>query len=191
MISHLTGSILSVRDTFLVLDVHGVGYKVFCTQQTLQDARSTGSLSLHTHLAVREDAMDLFGFTNPEELELFTLLIGISGIGPRSALGIIGLENVERLVHAIAHGDVGYLTKVSGVGKKSAEKIVLELRDKVAVMQLEDVAAPGHNDADVLEALQALGYRADEARKALREIPEGMIDQGERVKEALRILSGH
>lgn len=189
MISHLSGSVLFVRDTFLVLDVHGVGYRVHCMPRTLDTARTTRELALHTHLAVREDAMELFGFEAPEELELFGQLISISGIGPRSALGILALESIEKLVSAIAHGDVGYLTKVSGVGKKSAEKIVLELRDKVSLMQLNDVANTQHEDADVLEALQALGYRADDARKAVRELPSEVTDQGERVKQALRILS--
>jgi len=189
MISHLTGSVLFVQETFLILDVHGVGYRVHCIPRTLNTARTTRKLALHTHLAVREDAMELFGFEAPEELELFSRLISISGIGPRSALGILALESIEKLVSAIAHGDVGYLTKVSGVGKKSAEKIVLELRDKVSLMQLDDVVNTRHEDEDVLEALQALGYRAEDARNAVRKLPEDLTGQSERIKEALRMLS--
>jgi len=189
MISHLSGATLFVRDTHLVLDVRGVGYKVYCAPRLLEVARSTAELSLHIHTVVREDALELFGFPIYEELELFQLLIGISGIGPRSALGIIGLESIEKLVSAIARGDVGYLTKVSGVGKKSAEKIVLELRDKVALLDLETTENARHDDSDVLEALQALGYRADDAREALRAVPEAVTEQGARIKEALRMLS--
>ncbi len=189
MISHLSGTTLFVRESHLVLDVRGVGYKVHCTARLLEHARTTGTLSLHVHTVVREDALELFGFVAAEELELFHMLIGISGIGPRSALGIIGLESVERLVSAIGHGDVGYLTKVSGVGKKSAEKIVLELRDKVASLHLEGVAPVQNEDSDVLEALQALGYRIDDAREALRQVSTETTTQGARIKEALRMLS--
>ncbi len=188
MIAHLSGSILAVRETHLVLDVHGVGYKVHCTARLLDLARTERSFAVHIHTVVREDALELFGFFAPEELELFQMLIGISGIGPRSALGIIGLESVERLVSAIGHGDVGYLTKVSGVGKKSAEKIVLELRDKVSAFHLE-AGTPRSEDSDVLEALIALGYRAEDAREALRQVPQELREQGARIKEALRMLS--
>lgn len=189
MISHLTGTALFVRDTHVVLGVQGVGYKVHVTPRLLDHARTTREISLHIHTVVREDALELFGFPTYEELELFQLLIGISGIGPRSALGIIGLESIEKLVSAIAHGDVGYLTKVSGVGKKSAEKIVLELRDKVTTLDLTEGDTARHEDSDVLEALQALGYRADDAREALRGIPGDITAQGARIKEALRLLS--
>ncbi len=189
MIAHLEGTVLSKHKGVLVLSVGGVGYRVFCTEQTLNELREHEEASLHTHLAVREDAMDLFGFRSAEELELFQLLIGISGIGPRSALGIIGLERVEKLVSAIAKGDVGYLTKVSGVGKKSAEKIVLELRDKVGRLSFEEHVGTHRDEEDVLEALKALGYRADEAREALHRIPDDIADPGARVKEALRLLT--
>jgi Holliday junction DNA helicase RuvA len=190
MIAHLDGTILSRHGTFLVLDVHGVGYKLHCTPRILDAAIGGTEASFFTYLAVREDALELFGFPTHEELELFQLLIGISGIGPRSALGIIGLDELEKLVGAIGHGDVGYLTKVSGVGKKSAEKIVLELKEKVGMLNISDTGAIHTADEDVLEALKTLGYRTDEAREALRQIPEDVAEQGARVKEALRILSG-
>jgi len=189
MISHLSGTILSKKGTYLVLDVHGVGYRVFCTKRVLENTTPGNELDLHTHLAVREDAMDLFGFPTEEELELFSLLIGVSGIGPRSALGIIGLESISKLVSAIAHGDVTYLTKVSGVGKKSAEKIVIELREKMEVFDISEDDVTHQKNEDVLEALKTLGYRADEAREALRQIPEDVTEQGALIREALRLLS--
>ncbi len=189
MIARLSGTVYATRPSYLTLDVHGVGYKVYATERLLSSLTAGDSCSLATHLAVREDALDLFGFPSDDELELFRLLIGISGIGPRSALAILGLETPEKLVRAIAQGDVGYLTKVSGVGKKSAEKIVLELRDKVQTMQIADAHPLQLVDADVLEALLSLGYRADEAREALRTLPPTLTDQGARVKEALRTLS--
>ncbi len=189
MISHLTGKVLIIKPIFLTLDVQGVGYKVFCTTQTLDKTSVDDELSLHTHLAVREDALDIFGFSTYTELELFVMLISISGIGPRSALGIMGLESVDKLVSAIAHGDINYLTKVSGVGKKSAEKIVLELKEKVTIFDISSLNEVRQEEADVLEALKTLGYRTDEARNALREIPKEIKEQGAIIKEALKLLS--
>lgn len=189
MLAHLSGTVHSVRPGFLILSVRGVGYRVHATEQTLAACVPHTDVSLYIHTAVREDALDLYGFSTYEELELFQLLLSVSGIGPRSALAIIGLESVEQLVRAIAHGDIGYLTKVSGIGKKTAEKIALELRDKVSALHIETVGTQTHGTEDVLEALIALGYRADEAREAVRHIPDDVEDQGARIKEALRLLS--
>lgn len=189
MIAHLSGTVLHIKNIYIVLDVHGIGYKVFCPQRVLHEVKQNDEISLYTHLAVREDAMDLFGFPTQDELDLFTLLIGVNGIGPRSALGIIGLESIEKLLSAIAHADIEYLTKVSGVGKKSAEKIVLELKDKVGTFDVANMESFRREDEDVLEALKTLGYRADEAREALRLVPEDITQQGDIIKEALRLLS--
>ncbi len=189
MIAHLSGTVIRTRPGAIVLAVNGVGYLVHCTARLLETVAPGSNLDLHTHLAVREDAMELFGFVEHEELEFFRLLIGISGIGPRSALGIIGLESAQKLSSAIASGDIGYLTKVSGVGKKSAEKIVLELRDKVGGLAGEGGVAVRKEDEDVLEALMALGYRHEEARDALRQISQESSDPGMRIKEALRLLA--
>ncbi len=178
-----------VTEGFLVLDVHGVGYQIQCAPRLLETLQSGEEVALHTHLAVREDAQELFGFQTYEELELFRLLIGISGIGPRSALGIIALEKIETLTNAIAQGDIGYLTKVSGVGKKSAEKIVLELKDKVSVLSLEGITGARREEEDVLEALKSLGYRADDAREALHQVPDDVTEPSARIKEALRLLT--
>ena len=189
MIGYLHGRVTHLLPEYCLLDVHGVGYKVFTMPRVLESTRAGEELSLHVHLVVREDAMELFGFPLYEELELFQMLIGVSGIGPRSALGILGLETADKLVSAIAHGDVGYLTKVSGVGKKSAEKIVLELREKVSMLDIKDLGGSRRGEEDALEALRALGYRADEAREALRLVPEEAIEPSARIREALRILA--
>jgi len=189
MIAHLFGIVRTIRPSFLVLDVQGVGYKVACTTNTLEQLKVDDEVGLHTHLAVREDAMELFGFATHQELELFTMLLGVSGVGPRSALGIVGLDSITKLANAIAHSDIGYLTKVSGVGKKSAEKLVLELKEKVLLLDLQDVGTVRQDEEDILEALKALGYRADEAREALRQVADGVTEQSARIREALRILS--
>lgn len=189
MISHLTGAVLRKKSNSLVLDVHGVGYRVFCTEHLLKTVTLGDEIGVHTHLVVREDVLDLYGFSTTEELDLFLLLIGVNGIGPRSALGIMSLEAFEKLLSAIAQGDVGYLTKVSGIGKKSAEKIILELKDKVSSFDIETIHAVRKGDEDVLEALKTLGYRSDEARDALRRVPSDITNQSDIIKEALKLLS--
>ncbi len=189
MIAHLTGTVFAKRDHSIILSVGGVGYKVYCTQTVLDTTDLGEELGLFTHHVIREDALDLYGFFTEDEYDVFILLIGVNGIGPRSALGILNLESIEKLLGAIAHGDVGYLTKVSGVGKKSAEKIVLELKDKVKNFDTATFTSSRREEEDVLEALRTLGYRSDEAREALRKIPSDITEQGELIKEALKLLS--
>jgi len=187
MIAFLSGTIRYTAPQFIVLDVAGVGYKVHCNQSTLSNTAPNTPLSLFTHLVVREDAMELFGFREQNELQLFELLIGISGVGPRSALGILGLDNVPALANAIANSNIGYLTSVSGVGKKSAEKIVLELREKVSHLTTADGSAYTEEE-DVVEALIALGYAKQAVRDVLKTLPPEMTEQGERIKAALQRL---
>ncbi|HEC30579.1 MAG TPA: Holliday junction branch migration protein RuvA, partial [Candidatus Yonathbacteria bacterium] len=136
MVSHVQGKILLKSDKFAVIDVSGVGYKVYISIETMRSIGTKGTeVSLWTHLSVRENALDLYGFCDYAEIELFEMLIGISGVGPKSALGIMGVAPLDTLKTAIASGDMSYLTKVSGIGKKNAEKIVLELRDKLGVLK--------------------------------------------------------
>ncbi|MDZ4284431.1 MAG: Holliday junction branch migration protein RuvA, partial [Patescibacteria group bacterium] len=145
-----------------------------------------GEVSLWTHLVVRDDALELFGFRERDELSLFERLISVSGIGPKSALAILDLAPVETLRSAIARGDTSYLTKVSGIGKKTAQKIVLELRDSLASAREADSA--GEDYGDVIDALTTLGYSAREAREALKKMPPSTADTSERIKAALKTL---
>jgi len=185
MISRLRGTLIAHGGRHVILDVAGVGYKIAVMPETLRALGKTeGEATLLTHLVVREDALDLYGFFLQDELDLFELLIGISGIGPKSALQVMSLAGVEALKKAISSEDTSYLTKVSGIGKKTAEKIVLELKDKLG-------AGGGHHgelreESDAVLALQSLGYSQAEAREALKSVKaEGT---GNRVKEALRML---
>lgn len=189
MIGRLEGEIALVRPGYVIVMVGGIGYRVAAPSQWLarHGAGSTAALWIHTH--VREDAFDLYGFDSEEELHLFELLLTVSGIGPRSALAIIDLASIETLRSAIATGRAEYLTKVSGVGKKTAEKIVLELRDKIGAAAIESTVLKG--DEDALEAMKSLGYSAAEARTALREVPSTVESTNDRLREALKILGGH
>jgi len=190
MIGSLKGKITLKKDKFVIVEVCGVGYKVNVSPDTLLRFPAEGNpppdVFLFTHLHVREDAQDLYGFLDYADLEFFEMLIGISGIGPRGALAILGIAPINTLKKAISSGDISYLTKISGIGKKTAEKIVLELRDKVGKELAGDSL---QEELDSLEALKSLGYSQHEAREALRDVPAG-TSVNAKVKEALRILSG-
>jgi len=187
MIGYLEGEVRAIRATYCIVLAGGVGYKVFATKETLARMTADAIASLWTHLAVREDILDLYGFAREEELRFFTLLLTVSGIGPRSALGILDIAAVETLRSAISGGNAGYLTSVSGIGKKTAEKIILELRDKVG-LGVDGGGEALSGDVDTLDALRALGYSAQEARDALRKVPADVINGNERLREALRLL---
>lgn len=186
MIGHIKGTVLTVRQNHLILDVGGIGYKVHTLKETLARAKE-GTWAFWTHLAVREDALDLYGFVDEQELRFFELLLTVSGIGPRSALGVLDIASVETLRGAIAAGNAGYLTNVSGIGKKTAEKIVLELRDKMSASDAAS-AGPLKGDEEALEAMRSLGYSAAEARDALRKVPPEIESGSARLREALKLL---
>lgn len=187
MITHLSGTILDKEDRSIVIDVHGVGYKVFLTGSAIEGLREGSEISLWTHLAVREDAQTLYGFTTKDELHFFELLISsVSGIGPKTALGILNVSSVQNIRKAVSTGDTSHLTKVSGIGKKMADKIVLELKGKFGGE--EDSGISLRDEVDALEALKALGYGHKEAREALKDVDASVTDTGERVKKALKAL---
>lgn len=186
MITQLRGSVVSKDPEYLILDVHGVGYKVFVTPETLAHTPENKEVVLWTHLSVRETAHDLYGFLNHVDLTFFELLIGISGVGPKSALSILSLADVATLTSAISEGDTSYLTKVSGIGAKSAKKIVLELSDKVGKTAENPTLK---EDADTLDALAAMGYSVAEAREALKQVPNEVTGASERLKHALKLLA--
>ena len=189
MIGQIIGSLAHKGDRFVIINAGGVGYKIFVTADTLRElAQSDFEVSLWTHLAVKEDALDLYGFLEQPELDFFEMLITVSGIGPRSALAILSLAGPETLRKAIVSNNTDYLTKVSGIGRKSAEKIVLELKDKLGKMGEFLPSAEMDQEADVLNALQALGYSLREAREAAKKIPADTTDTSEKIKLALKNL---
>lgn len=193
MIGHLKGTIIYQDLKSVILDVSGVGYKVF-TNTAFLDSNPSTSLragkdkiqEFWTYLAVRETALDLYGFATKDELHFFELLISVSGIGPKSAMGILSIASVQNLRHAIVSGDTSHLTKVSGIGKKNAEKIVIELKDKLDGLSL-DMTESMHGDVDAIEALKALGYGEREAREALKKA-EGETTE-KKVRSALKNLN--
>ena len=196
MIAKLTGAVSHKGTGFIVVSNGFVGYKVFGTSDLIMKTREGETVSLWTHLAVRENALDLYGFFIQEEVDFFEMLMTVSGIGPRSALAIMNLAPVKTLTRAIGAEDVGYLTKVSGIGKKSAAKIVVELKDKIRERYGESDATLSGSDGEALDALKALGYSTGEAREALHVLgarrqkdSEDPGNLNETIKDALRILS--
>lgn len=191
MIAYLEGNIIDSNEKYLVVNVGGVGYKVFAATDTLSRYHTGDTASLSIYTAVRENSIDLYGFANGDEMSFFELLLDVSGIGPKSALSIIAMASIDTLKRAIATGDTGYLNKVSGIGKKTAEKIVIELRDKLhAHSKTEGTASALRGESDVIEALKSLGYSQNEARDAMKEVPSTIEGTNARIKEALKILGG-
>ncbi len=179
-------------DGTVIISVGGVGYAVYVPVGVLVSMQANPEAALYIHTSVREDALDLYGFLAHDDLVFFKQLIGVSGIGPKSALGILNVADTKTLKRSIAAGDNSMLTKVFGIGKKSAERIVVELRDKFALESTARGEAVGTGeDGEVMEALIALGYSATEGRKALKEI-QNVSGSRERIAAALKYLgSGH
>ena len=186
MIRRIRGEILSVGAFTVVVDVCGVGYLIH-TPSVLDRFHEGETITLHTHLAVRENALDLYGFLTIEELEMFTLLIDLPKIGPKSAMLIMSQADVSLLRKAALSGDAMYLSKISGIGKKSAEKIVMGLRDKFGA---EDIMQGDYSetDHDVIDALITLGYSQKESRDALQKMSLDTTDTNARIKAALKLL---
>ena len=200
MIALLTGRLAFKAPTHLTLDVQGVGYEVFIplsTYYNLPNVQDSLTLSIHTH--VREDAIQLFGFSTPQEKDAFVLLLSVSGIGPKSALGILSALPVSDLVSAIQSGDVEKLETVPGIGKKSAGRLVLELKDKLtklhpALMPPDAQLLKGRDEQfdDALSALTNLGYRASDAKEALKAAQQsrsGPLTLQELIRESLKKLA--
>jgi len=186
MINQLKGEITHKEIGYLILDVSGVGYKV---HTGISDVGDVGEeILLWTHLSVREDALDLYGFTDRENLSFFEQLIKVSGIGPKSAMNILAIASLDTLTQAIIEGDASYLTKVSGIGRKTAEKIILELRDKIGPSESSGTLS---QESDVIEALVSLGYQRREAQEVLRKLPKesgSAKETSEKIREALKLL---
>ena len=192
MISQLTGSIIDKQPPLIVIDVNGVGYEVFVSMQTFYGLPATGEkVRVYTQMVVREDAHLLFGFGNTTERETFRLLIKVSGIGAKTALGILSVLSSDDLARAIADEDIKVLSSVPGIGKKTAERLALELRGKLSIAGAVPMATDGlfaaEPDAsdDILSTLLALGYNEREAKAACKGLPAG-CDVSEGVRLALK-----
>ncbi len=172
MIDILTGQVAVIGDHYLVVMIGGVGLRVNIPRSVREAVDGRGqTITLHTHLAVREDALTLYGFVDHDERALFETLLTVTGVGPRLALAIISTLSIVQLQNAIAREEPEILTRVPGIGKKLAQRLALELKDKLAIEPATGLAAISDVDTDVLAALTALGYSVVEAQSALQAIP--------------------
>lgn len=189
MIGRLTGTLIEKNPPQITLDVQGVGYEVDVPMSTFYNLPATGEkVALHTHLVVREDAHLLFGFATEAERVAFRQLLKISGIGARTALALLSGLSVADLAHAVAAQEAGRLTRIPGIGKKTAERLLLELRDKMAGVVAVAPAAAHTASSDILNALLGLGYNEREAQAALKALPaEVAVADG--IRLALKSLS--
>ncbi|MBP6881808.1 MAG: Holliday junction branch migration protein RuvA [Candidatus Pacebacteria bacterium] len=190
MIRQLRGTLLESGELEVVIDVGGVGYLVHTPDAAF--FAIGGEARLHTHLAVRENALDLYGFAETESLRVFELLLTLPKIGPKSALQILAQADVSLLREAVNKNDAGYLSKLSGIGKKSAEKIVVGLRDKLGTADNDAATSEIPHAADTIDALIALGYTPQDARRVFIEITAtntSLSSSAEVIKLALRYLN--
>ncbi len=189
MIYSVKGKLITKKSDFFVVDVGGVAFKIATSFNVLKSLPQIGQeVNIFTHLHVRENALELYGFLDEEEMQLFEMLIGISGIGPKSAISILGVEKVNKLKAAIVEGRVELLTKASGVGRKTAERVVLELRGKLQQKGARELVGVMESDSDIVEALVGLGYTKSQAQDALAKIDPKISKIEERIKAALKLL---
>ncbi len=186
MIGYISGKIIGKSDNMLIVDVQGVGYKVYTLSDSYLKPEQSNT-SFWTYLAVRETALDLYGFENKEELEMFELLLTVSGIGPKSALSVLENAQVKPLKQAIVSQNAALLTKTTGIGKKTAEKIVLELKGKITD-EFTDIG-DRTNTGEVFDALVSLGYSERQARSAYDKLENKDKTTEELIKEALKHIS--
>lgn len=187
MIGALRGTVLGSVRADLIIEVQGVGYRVSVTAETLTSVLEGQEVLLYTHEAVRETTDDLYGFLEKEDLVWFELLLTVSGIGPKSALAIVNAVDRKSLQQAISRNDAKSLSGAFGIGKKTAEKIVLELKEKVG--SIEFTSDTSDSDGDVVDALVGLGYSLKEARDAVRALPKHLSSTEEKIREAIKIAS--
>ena len=189
MLHYLIGKLIQKKENHFILEMGGIGVKVFVSLTTLKNLPAIESMvKVFTHMHIREDAWDIYGFFNQTELDFFIKLISVNGVGPKTALNILNVDTAERLMAAINEGRVDLLTKASGIGKKTSERVVVELRGKFAQIGSEGLTGLMESDSDIVDVLCNLGYTREQAKQAISKIDSKIKSIEERIKAALRIL---
>ncbi|HCJ56190.1 MAG TPA: Holliday junction branch migration protein RuvA [Clostridiaceae bacterium] len=192
MFDYLNAIIAETKEDHVVIDIGGIGYKIFSSANTISDLRVANKTKVYTHMHVKEDDLILYGFSSRNELDIFKLLISVSGIGPKAALSLLSCLKPNELVLALGTQNIKALTQAPGIGKKTAERILLELRDKINIdseilMNVND--EKGNNMPEVIDALMSLGYSYNEASLAFSKIEDKEKPIDNLIKEALKQLS--
>jgi Holliday junction DNA helicase RuvA len=193
MIHRVQGTLLAKRENFLVVETSGgISLRVFASPHTLSALPATGSpVTLHTYLHVREDALELYGFLHESELDLFEKLISVSGIGPKSGMGILGVAKADQLIAAINEGRTELITRASGIGRKTAERVILELKGKLAALgTAQETLNLMESDVELEETLMSLGYSKAQSKTAIAKLDPKITSFKERLKEALKRTKG-
>lgn len=189
MIQILEGEVVMQQENSFVVSCNGIGFKISSNAQTLARVPTVGSeVVVYTKLLIRDNFLDLFGFFEMMTLTFFETLTTVSGVGPKTALAILDLDTVPRIMAAIVEKRVDLLTRVSGIGKKTAERVILELQDKIKIAQSESLAKEGDGDREVEEVLIGLGVQRQQAKEVLKTIDPKLTNFEERLKAALRSL---
>ncbi len=190
MIYSLSGKFIVKKPQFVVVEVNGIGFKVFTSIRTLKNIPKINSkIKLFCSFRVRQEMPEIYGFFDEKELEIFELLNSISGVGPKSALGILSKLKIEKLLHAINQGRADAISASWGIGKKKAERIVLELKDKIKKSTFSGDADTFDSDKDIKSALKNLGYKQKEIEEALEQIPPKIKKTEDRLKTVIKFLS--
>jgi Holliday junction DNA helicase RuvA len=190
MIAKIKGQILDKFEEYLIIETGGIGYKIFVTEQVLERTKKGSDAEFYTHLIVRENILDLYGFYEKDEIAIFELLLAVSGIGPKGALGVLSEASPSEIQTSIVNSDYSILTKVSGIGQKTAERIVLELKNKIGKLSIKSSPNVVGRvvDLDVIEALETLGYSSREVKEVVKKIDPKISETEIKIKLALQLL---
>ncbi|HEX7041649.1 MAG TPA: Holliday junction branch migration protein RuvA [Patescibacteria group bacterium] len=187
MIGLLKGIIEIKNNPYIVVDVNGVGYKVFASPDLLSGYGKGDSVTIYIHTHVREDSLELYGFSNNSNLELFELLIGVSGIGPKTAIGVFSLGNKDKIIDAIRRADVDFFVGVPRLGRKNAQKIIIDLKNKIGAVEDLDLSE-SEDIEEVISALTSFGFSSKEAKMALKEVEKNATTTSDKIRLALKYL---
>ena len=193
MIAYLRGSLELKSEEYIIIEVQGIGYKVYMSKKSIDSLPDEGAVRVYTYLKVREDDVSLFGFCTNEELHMFELLISVGGIGAKSAINILSSITPSKFALAVITNDVNSLKKLQGIGQKTAQRIILELKDKIkteeaiSAREEQDSSMDDEEKEDVIQALQVLGYRRYEINKVLAKVKSSTLE--DKIKEALQYLA--
>lgn len=191
MIGYISGQLKAIRKNYFIVVTAGLGYKVFVPHQLLTGTRLGEDIELYVFTYVREDQLTLYGFRSLVELDIYEMLISVSGIGPKVGLAIMSLGDMNAIKFGILNQDISVFTKISGVGKKTAQRMIIELKDKIVIN--EDDAPHGgiasSTHTDVMDVLTALGYSSQESKLAVSGLPAGLETAEQKIREALKSLA--
>lgn len=191
MLYSISGKVSFKSESFAVVDASGLGLKIFASKRTLNSLpQAGGEVKFFTSLYMRENALELYGFLTAEELNFFEMLNSVSGVGPKSALAVLDVAELEELSSVIKENRPDLLTRASGIGRKTAERIIVELKSKTLSAASAETVKRMESDADIVEVLSGLGYKREQAKDALQKVDRKSVSFDDRLKAALKILGG-